>query len=104
MATRRALLLTGWLLALTLWPAPAQAQWATPLMVSVKVGESRQVEVGAARGLRCDDLSIVRAELREHTETNNLLVLTGLRVGRTSCRVGVYKGMPSVFATVVVTR
>ncbi len=85
-------------------PPTALGQWATPMTVQLHVNEVKQLEVGFARGLVCDDLSIVKAELRDHTETNNLLVLTGLKAGNTHCRVGIEKGMPAFYVTILVAR
>jgi hypothetical protein len=55
--------------------------------VTLKVGETREVAVGLAMGLVCDDLSVVKAELRGG-EQSNVLVLTGLKEGSTLCSAG----------------
>jgi len=70
--------------------------------VDVPVGATVSLDVGYARGLQCDDLTIVRAELRAASPTSNHLDLTGLRVGRTLCRAGTL-GTPSVLVHVNVT-
>jgi hypothetical protein len=56
--------------------------------VDVEVGKTVRIEVGIMRGLLCDDLTVVNAELRNKNEHTNVLVLTGLQEGVTSCRVG----------------
>ncbi|HEY1959858.1 MAG TPA: hypothetical protein VGH28_29825 [Polyangiaceae bacterium] len=70
--------------------------------VDVPVGTTVSLDVGYARGLQCDDLSIVRAELRAASPTSNHLDLTGIRVGRTLCRAGTL-GPPTVLVHVNVT-
>jgi hypothetical protein len=56
--------------------------------VDVNVGQSVEVLVGYARGLICDDLSIIDADLHAKTDDNNALTVTGKAVGTTMCRVG----------------
>jgi hypothetical protein len=56
--------------------------------LSVKVGETRSIDVGMAIGLVCDDLSIAKIELKAGNNTSNRLVVTGLKLGSTLCRVG----------------
>jgi hypothetical protein len=73
------------LLALAL-PTLAFADGGVPLQV--EVGKTITVDVGYLRGLLCDDLSIVSADLRNKSATSNELVLTGLKPGTTECRVG----------------
>lgn len=69
--------------------------------VEVPVGKTVALDVGYARGLLCDDLTVVRAELRAGSPTSNLLVITGLRQGVTQCRVGTL-GTPTVLAHITV--
>jgi hypothetical protein len=69
--------------------------------VAVGVGKTVSLDVGYARGLFCDDLTVVRAELRAGTPTSNWLYITGLRQGATLCRVGTL-GTPTVLAHVTV--
>jgi hypothetical protein len=58
--------------------------------VTVQVGETQTVEVGNLHGLICDDLTLVQPELRGG-ESTNVLLLTGLKAGKTLCRAGVQK-------------
>ena len=69
--------------------------------MSIVVGETASVDVGFARGLQCDDLTIVRAELRGVTSTSNRLFVTGLRQGVTECRVGTI-GPPTALVHIAV--
>ena len=66
-----------------------------PLRIDVAVGETAAREVGFAMGLLCDDLSILRAELRAGTPASNTFVVTGVQEGTTLCRVGTALGRPS---------
>jgi hypothetical protein len=77
---------------LLLAPASAPAQ-DTPVVesgvsVQIKVGQKKVLNVGLAIGLDCDDGTIVRAELRAVSASENELVLTGLKPGKTACRAG----------------
>lgn len=56
--------------------------------IDVAVGETKSLDVGFARGLQCDDTTVVQAELRNVSPTSNRLFLTGLKTGRTLCRAG----------------
>ena len=69
--------------------------------VELTVGATTSLDVGFARGLMCDDTTIVRAELRPASPTSNLLVLTGLKRGSTDCRVGTM-GPPTVLVHIKV--
>jgi hypothetical protein len=72
--------------------------------VSVAVGDTVKRDVGYARGLRCDDPSIVAAEIATDAARDvNVVSLTGLKVGRTQCRAGTELGRPVVVFTVDVT-
>lgn len=69
----------------------ARADEATPdaaTRIDVTVGEVVERDVGIAIGLRCDDLTIVHAELRTTTPASNTFVARGMREGTTRCRVG----------------
>jgi hypothetical protein len=69
--------------------------------VQVAVGATKSIDVGFARGLQCDDLEVVHAELRGVSPTSNRLFLTGARVGSTLCRAGTL-GPPTVLVHVTV--
>jgi hypothetical protein len=65
---------------------PALA-WAVG--VELAVGQTQVLDVGASRGLVCDDLSIVSVELKTDPESNtNKVTLKGLKPGNTTCRAG----------------
>lgn len=66
---------------------------AIPLEVAV--GQTVSREVGFALGLRCDDLSIAEVELRTGTPQTNVFVVTGVRPGATTCRVGTTPNRPT---------
>jgi hypothetical protein len=72
--------------------------------VDIAVGDSREVDVGVARGVVCDDLSIVSAEMTTAPDTQtNKVTFKGLKVGRTECRVGnVALGSPTMLIRVSV--
>lgn len=72
--------------------------------VSLKVGESVKRDVGYARGLLCDDTSIVDATIATDDKRDvNVVTFVGLKVGRTSCRAGTEVGRPAVLFTVDVS-
>lgn len=75
--------------------ARADGARQAPLPIDVAVGETVAQGVGFAMGLLCDDLSIVRAELRASTPESNMFVVTGVQEGTTLCRVGTAIGRPS---------
>jgi hypothetical protein len=70
--------------------------------VELAVGASTSIDVGYARGLHCDDLTIVDAELRGVSPTSNRLFLKGLRRGATACRAGTFAGSASVLVHITV--
>jgi hypothetical protein len=75
-----------WLAALVLFAAsPAYAEGQR---VEVEVGHSVELDVGYARGVICDDLTIIDADLHAKTEQTNAFVVTGKALGTTMCRVG----------------
>ncbi len=84
----------------------ASMAYADPVVgetsLSVAVGATASLDVGFARGLQCDDVSIARAELRPDTPTSNRLFITGLRRGATQCRAGTL-GAPTVLVHITVT-
>jgi len=69
--------------------------------VEIRVGSAVSLDVGFARGLQCDDLTIVDAQLVAASPTSNRLVMRGLRRGVTACRAGTV-GAPSVLVHVTV--
>ena len=77
-----------WLVSLALLLAAPGAAHAEGQVVEVEVGQTIELETGYARGLLCDDLTIIDADLREKTEETNALYITGKVIGTTLCRVG----------------
>lgn len=68
------------------------------------MGDTVKRDVGYARGLRCDDTSIVAAEIATDVARDvNVVSLTGLQVGKTACRAGTDLGRPVVVFTIEVT-
>jgi hypothetical protein len=74
----------GFALALLLASGVARADGS----ISVQVGKTTTVDVGLAKGLNCDDLSVAQVEIRTRNAENNELVITGLKPGTTFCRAG----------------
>jgi hypothetical protein len=72
----------------------AQPSGTTP--IAVEVGQTLEVDVGYARGVVCDDTSVVRPGLVTRND-HNFFVAAGLKLGRTLCRVGTYAGQPPWF-------
>jgi len=70
--------------------------------VSVEVGKTVVVDVGHAKGLNCDDLSVASVSIRAATPDNNQLVITGLKPGRTYCRAGMPIPGPTVLVNIEV--
>lgn len=66
--------------------------------VVVEVGKTTTVDVGFAKGLNCDNLTVAQVEIRTRSAEDNELVITGLKPGKTWCRAG----MPMAGATVLV--
>jgi hypothetical protein len=66
--------------------------------VTVEVGKTTTVDVGLAKGLNCDDLTVAQVEIRTRSAENNQLVITGLKPGKTWCRAGT----PNAGATALV--
>jgi hypothetical protein len=65
------------------------------LPLEVAVGQTVQRQVGFALGLRCDDLSVAEVELRAGSPQSNVFVVTGVRPGATTCRVGTTPNRPT---------
>lgn len=65
------------------------------MRIDVAVGESVERDVGFAMGLQCDDVAIVRVELRAGTPESNTFVVTGVTEGTTMCRVGTAPNRPT---------
>ena len=65
-----------------------QAPVASGVKVHLHVGQQKVLNVGLAMGLMCDDGTVVQAELRPNSNSENELVLVGLKPGKTSCRAG----------------
>ncbi len=61
---------------------------ASGVKVHLTVGQQKVLNVGLAIGLLCDDGTVVQAELRPVSDTENDLVLIGLKPGKTNCRAG----------------
>lgn len=94
---RRALLLVA------LAAGPARADDA--VLLTVRVGETVERDVGIAMGLLCDDLAILRAELHTETPESNRFRVTGVTEGTTMCRVGTTPNRPAyLFEIHVVAR
>jgi hypothetical protein len=88
--------------AISLGATPATADPVVgETSIEVVVGATKSLDVGFARGLQCDDIEVVHAELRGVSPTSNRLFLTGARVGRTLCRAGTL-GPPTVLVHVTV--
>jgi hypothetical protein len=63
--------------------------------VEVAVGETVERDVGFAMGLRCDDLSIIHADVRAGTSESNTFAVAGVTEGTTLCRVGTAPNRPT---------
>jgi hypothetical protein len=74
----------------------AGSAFADGTRVDVEVGKTVQVDVGYARGLLCDDLTILRADLVTRND-HNYFVVTGVKPGQTACRVGTSPSTPPWF-------
>ena len=61
--------------------------------VSVRVGDTVKRDVGYARGLLCDDTTVVEATIATDEKRDvNVVSFKGLKVGTTSCRAGIWTG------------
>jgi hypothetical protein len=63
--------------------------------IDVAVGETVEQDVGFAIGLVCDDLAIIRADLRASTPESNTFTVTGVKEGTTMCRAGTAPNRPT---------
>lgn len=71
--------------------------------IDVAVGETAERDVGIAIGLRCDDVSVARVDLRARTPASSVFRVTGVKEGTTTCRVGTDPSRPTfVFEIYVV--
>jgi hypothetical protein len=71
--------------------------------LSVEVGETVSTAVGISKGLVCDDLTVISAEMHAGDAKNNLLKVTGLKPGETLCRIGNEMEGSRTFVHVTVT-
>ena len=71
--------------------------------LSVQVGRSASRDIGIARGILCDDLSIAAVRIENVSASKNRFVATGLVPGETNCRVGLDQGGPTQVIHLVVT-
>jgi hypothetical protein len=98
----------GLLLWAGLLAAPPALAQGTPVAsgknVQLRVGQTKVLNVGMAMGLDCDDGSIVQAQLRAVSSTENELVLTGLKPGKTACRAGTANITRSKVVNITVTK
>lgn len=86
--------------------APSLAQTApvpSGTKVKLQVGQQKVLNVGLAMGLVCNDGTVVQAELRSASETENELVLVGLKPGKTACRAGTANMARSVLVYISVS-
>ena len=90
----------AWLLA-ALVALPARADDA-PARITVEVGKTVEREVGYAIGVICDG-DFVEAEMKSKSAETNVLVLRGLRAGKTLCRAGTDPNRVSIVFEVIVT-
>jgi hypothetical protein len=66
-----------------------------PSEIVVAVNESVQRDVGYLIGFRCDDPTVLAGEMKTVDDTN-YFVITGKKVGATTCRVGTDPLLPSI--------
>jgi len=80
----------------------ARAQPVTPApgapveRIELRVGETVEREVGIAIGYRCDEPELIQIEMKARSEEANAIAVTGVREGRTMCRIGTVPQRPSV--------
>ena len=102
----RGVRLFGFLSVLLVGTGPALAQQtpvASGVKVHLQVGQQKVLNVGLAMGLVCDDGTVVQAELRPASHSENELVLVGLKPGKTACRAGTANMSRSKLVQVTVT-
>ena len=91
-------------LALVLVLGRLAAADGTTTPVAIAVGETVKRDVGYARGLHCDDVAIVSAEIATDTARDtNVVSFIGLKAGKTLCRAGLEAGRPVVVFEVAVS-
>jgi hypothetical protein len=56
--------------------------------IELAVGDKAERDVAIANGYLCDDPTLVAVEMRTRSQTSNLFIVTGLKEGKTLCRVG----------------
>lgn len=77
-----------WIAATVAWSQLAHAD--APPRLEVAVGKTIEREVGIAIGFRCDEpTAIIDVTMRQKSEYVNVAVITGKKVGTTTCRFGV---------------
>jgi hypothetical protein len=69
----------------------------------VRIGQTIEREVGYAIGVRCDDPEVITAEMKSRTSETNVLLLTGKRAGKTTCRAGTDPNRVSYVFEITVT-
>ena len=94
-------------LAVIAWLSATALAQDTPIpsgtKVKLHVGQQKVLNVGLAIGLVCNDGTVVQADLRPKSDTENELVLVGLKPGKTSCRAGTANISRSVLVNVSVS-
>jgi hypothetical protein len=60
-----------------------------PNKLEVEVGKTVERDVGLLRGYFCDNASLISAQLVTRNNVN-VWIVTGMKVGKTQCRVGDY--------------
>ena len=75
--------------------------------VQVEVGKTIHIDTGRMSGVQCDNLDLIHVDLVTRNDPGDLhteLVVTGVEVGRTLCRVGTVVGTPTqLFGIDVIT-
>ncbi len=79
---------------------------AERIPLRLRIGETREIEVGYARMHVCDDPTIVEAQMRDKNADTNVFFIKGLKPGTTDCRVGLdpEDGRPSYLYSITVER
>jgi hypothetical protein len=62
--------------------------------VDVELAKTIEIKVDYARGWLCDDASLVKADVVTRDDVN-FWVVTGAKLGATTCRVGTDPSLPS---------
>ncbi|HEY1558973.1 MAG TPA: hypothetical protein VGF94_29325 [Kofleriaceae bacterium] len=66
------------------------------IRLDVELGKTIEKDVGYARGWRCDDPSLVNADLVTRDD-RNIWIVTGAKLGHTMCRVGTDPTVPRYY-------